>query len=177
MRFADYGFEETYFTETVYSEYPPENVPYGEFGEQIDGIVGGKTLVVGCGTGCTLTYMDDAYGMDISEWAVNNAEADVYLGDALDHDRYREIAQDTPGESQWDGIYTEFLLSHFTDESAREVCEITRTESGGPVVHRIWSGSGEEQFNLKTVSEWQEAVGEHRDVEWIDYDRPEDSTI
>ena len=202
--YDDYlGFDERYFNRGAvadgyvlgYYEYPPRRpIDYSAFASQVANVTGqSKVLVVGCATGISLRWMrvnqdiDRSFGMDISEWAIDNALSDVrdqvYLGDARDQDRYEEIARDAQGPPRWDGIYTEFLLSHFTDSEAINVCDICHEEATDVVVHRIWSGTGRQRdrdhFNIKTVSEWISLTGydESDNVFWIDYDRPEDSTI
>ena len=195
------GFDQTYFEgrevgvddrhPAGYWYYPDVNLDHAQYADEIDSYVGSrKLLVVGCAYGFSIRYLRDehgwnrVYGMDISQWAVDNAFGDVadhiYQGDALNPDDYDDLARDTQGPPRWDGIYTEYLLSHFTDAAALQVLEIMADEAD-LCVHRIWSGTGApngDYFNAKSVAEWQALVddpdGPH---EWIDYDSPEESTI
>lgn len=202
--YADYNdFDERYFDGSADSEmrhpagywyYPNELLEYDQYADEIDSFVGQrKLLVVGCGTGFAISYLVDehgwnrVYGMDISEWAVENALDDVadrvFLGDARDPSVYDDLARDTQGPPRWDGVYTEYVLEHYTDETAQAICDIALDEASNMVVHRIWSGTGDsredEWFNVKTVAEWIDLTGhdEDDDVYWIDHDRPEDSTF
>ena len=185
--FADYrGFDSRYFEDGFqgsYVNYPPGRIDYSAFGETVADVTGqSKVLVAGCGTGLTIHWMrqhiDRVFGVDISDWAMENVDNRirdyVYQGDVRDPDMYGDIAQDAQGPPRWDGIYSEFLLSHFTDETAKDVYDLIRQNADEIVVHRIWSGTGHEwekdMFNLKTIAEWRQLVGDHADVEWIDYD-------
>lgn len=195
--YSDYdGFSETYFTGGIsggYGSWPPEHIDYGTYAEELLKITGHvKLLVVGCATGESLHALRtknriDAYGMDISQWAVDNAIPSVqdviYQGDACDQDRFDEIARETDGPPRWGAVYTELVLSHYDDEQAREIYDNCREaaegvgDTDGVVVHRIASASGRQEYNTKTVDEWLSLCGDHDDVEWVDYDAPEDSTI
>lgn len=203
MPYADYGgFGQPYFEgrevadphPAGYDYYPNEPLRYGLYAQQLDAAIGAqKTLIVGCGYGFPLRYLSQdhgwtrVYGMDISDWVLANAFPDVsdriYQGDALNAARYDAIARSAQGPPRWDGIYSEYLLEHFTDDEAVLACENMRQAAGGPVVHRIWSGTGSdfetEWFNVKTVAEWIALTGHDAadNVYWIDHDNPEDSTL
>ena len=198
--YSNYGdppFEADYFeggTVGGYREYPTErNLELtSEYASEINLVVQAtKVLVVGCGTGLTVDYLasehgwNRVYGMDISQWAVDRRVTDrVYQGDAFEPADYDAIARDAAGPPRWDGIYTELVLEHYDDEQATEIYDITREIADGRVVHRIWSGTSKDwerdEFNLKTIAEWKALLDpndEHSDVDWIDFDRPSESTI
>lgn len=202
-QYADYAdFGKHYFGEGVweddpdsqYGEYPPKHIDYDTFAAEVANVVGQvKVLVVGCAYGVSLRAMrvdqsiDQAAGMEYSQYAVDNALGDVadqvYQGDARNQARFGEIAQDVQGPPSWDAIYTEFVLSHYDDAQAQEIHDNCVAEADSTVIHRIWSGTGapgeDDVFNLKTVSEWQNLLSTDPtvDIEFVDYDRPEDSTI
>ena len=196
--YSDYGdppFGEDYFTGgTVggYDDYPTEwnDFHTSRYASQVDtNMTPRKVLVVGCATGLTVDHLatehgwNRVYGMDISEWAVDRAVTDrVYLGDALDENRYEEIARDAQGPPRWDAIYTELVIEHYDDNQAAMIYDITRDQAEELVIHRTWSGTGRgwerDEFNLKTIPEWEAMLDpsdSHDDVFWIDFDRPEDS--
>ena len=200
MPYRDYyDFDQRYFEGRYtddphpagYYYYPNEPLDYEQYASHIDSAVGSrKALVVGCAYGFAIRYLvnnhgwNRAYGMDVSDW-VQQAKFDdvgdrIYQGDALNANRYDELARDTSGPPRWDFIYSEYLLEHFTDEEAIQATQNMRDAADGVVIHRIWSGEQydpEDWFNVKTVDEWKALVGDNPDEEWIDYDNPDDSTI
>lgn len=217
MSLPDYSdFDERYFNSEEFENAPRSayhsydsnsgsgSIDYETFVEDLETLTGSDPtiLIVGCGTGVTVkacrdqsSQIDDAYGMDISQWAIDNHASgisqDIIQGDARVADDF-DAAQDEWNVNQaFDTIYTEFLLSHYDDAQAREIYEncVEYVSHGGQqrgtVVHRVWSGGGHEWendwFNLKTISEWQSLMDDIEldgvSVEWIDYDQPEDSTI
>ena len=200
MTYRDYyNFDQRYFEgknvddphPAGYYYYPNEPLDYEQYASHIDSAVGSrKALVVGCAYGFAIRYLvnnhgwNRAYGMDVSDWVQQAKFGDVgdriYQGDALNANRYGEIASDTAGPRRWDFIYSEYLLEHFTDEEAIQATQNMRDAADGMVVHRIWSGAEydpEDWFNVKTVDEWIALVGDNPNEEWIDYDNPAASTI
>ena len=179
-------------------------VDYDTFIEEVDTLTGSDPtlLIVGCGTGVTVRGLrsesediDDAYGMDISEWAIENhapgISQNLIQGDARNPDDFEDAKDEWNINQAFDVIYTEFVLSHYDDDSARTIHQncIDYVSHGGQqrgtVIHRMFSGTGHdwetEWFNLKTIAEWQDTMSDIDPdgvtVYWIDYDRPEDSTI
>lgn len=201
MTYADYGnFDQRYFEgrevddphPAGYYYYPDSHLEYDQYAAEIDSAVGSrKALVVGCAYGFALQYLvnahgwNRAYGMDVSDWvqqaAFDGVSDRIYQGDALNANDFDTIARDTQGPPRWDFIYSEYLLSHFTDEEAVQAYNNMREAAGELTLHRVWSGTGtdfeQEWFNAKSVDEWIALCGDHDDVEWIDYDNPADSTI
>ena len=216
-QYADYAdFGERYFRAAdfedaprqAYDSYDPaegaKNVDYDAFIDELETLTNTDSviLIVGCGTGVTVSGLhadsdaiDDVYGMDISEWAINNHAPGIsqllVQGDVREPDDLDDAMDEFSVNNAFDVIYTEFVLSHYDDADARTIhenCIDYVSHSGqqrGTVVHRMWSGMGadweNDWFNLKTVSEWQALVDDIDldgvTVEWVDYDRPEDSTI
>lgn len=172
-----------------YNDYLPGSARYQDFAETIaDTTDGEKILVVGCATGQTVKCLlrediDHPYGMDVSQWAVDNAlpryQERIFQGDVRNGDRIEELSEQTDGPDEWDVIYTEFVLSHYGDDVAQDIYDVCRNHAT-QVIHHTWQSETDsdlENFNLHSISEWQETLGQHDDVDWLDYDRPEDSTI
>lgn len=212
MPFANYGgFGESYFRgradatapDGAYAAYDPAagagTVDYDTFIDQLDTLTGSDptVLVVGCGTGVTVrglrtqsSSIDDAFGMDVSQWAIDNhapgVAQDIIQGDALEAAAFDAAQSEWNVNQAFDVIYTEFVLSHYTDSEAQTIHQncVDHVSFGqqqrGTVVHRMWSNDST-GFNTKTVAEWQSLMSsvplDGVSVEWIDYDNPSDSTI
>lgn len=204
-----HSFDETYFQGNDFSDAPKGgygtydpvegagNVEYDTFIDQLETLTGSDptVLIVGCGTGVTVrglrsesNNIDDAFGMDISEWAIENhapgISQSIIQGDARIQEDWEDAQDEFSVNQAFDVVYTEFLLSHYDDEDARQIHQncVEHVSHGGQqrgtVVHRIWSGTEheweDEEFNLKSIDEWQSTMEDIEldgvTVEWIDYD-------
>lgn len=192
MPFADYGgFGRDYFEGLLYmmlasgySRYERDLLPFDHYAELLRtklverGIdpAGEKVLVVGCAYGYTVEYLRsdwgiDAYGMDVSQWAVDNAVVDgIYQGDATSANDLRSVRQDTPG-GRFGVVFSEAMLSTMTDAEAVAACDNMRSEAQQAAVHRVWSSDGSdivpEYYNSKTLSEWRALCDPDGDDYWF----------
>lgn len=216
MPYSDYkNFDRRYFNPNDgeefsegYGQYDSANgagsIDYNTFIENLETLTGADPtiLIVGCGTGVSVkgcrnqsNQIDEAYGMDISQWAIDNhapgISQSVIQGDAQNASAFESAQDEWKVNQAFDVIYTEFVLSHYTDQEARNIhqnCVDYVSHGGnqrGTVLHRMWSGNPggweENGFNVKTVAEWQNLFSDIAldgvTVEWIDYDSPSDSTV
>lgn len=183
MPYQDYGgFGENYFEgkqvsnphPAGYSDYTRELLPFDHYARKVKNELsnkgfstsGLKILVVGCAYGYTVDQLQieglDAYGMDISQWAQDNAAGsvvgDIYQGDVTIKSDIQNVAQSTQG-GDFSVIYSECALECLTDSEAQEACRNMADEASAAVIHRVWSTDGsdinEQEYNSKTLSEWQ----------------------
>lgn len=180
MPYADYGgFGRDYFEGALYmmlapgyTRYDPDLLPFGHYaGKMRDELAGRgfdlssvKVLVVGCAYGYTVEQLRaswgiDAFGMDVSQWAVDNAAVGgIHLGDATSAADLRSVRQATPG-GRFDVVFSEAMLSCLTDAEAVTATENMRSEAKRVALHRVWSTDGSdvvpEYYNDKTLAEWR----------------------
>lgn len=125
---------------------------------------GKKVLICGCAFGYTIEwlidkYNVDCYGMDISQYAVNQADSEIaygnriYQGDIRNSNDIKNVRQSTPG-GKFSLIITEAVLSCLNDTDAETATSNIRNEAK-TVVHRVWTDSNPDYYNVKTLSEWQ----------------------
>lgn len=186
MPYADYGgFGQDYFEggnvsdphPAGYTYYDESYLPFDQYAKvirdelQSNGIdpSDAKVLVLGCAYGHTVDwlvnqYNVDAYGMDISTWAVNNGNSAVsdriYEGNATLRTDIESVENSTGG--RFDVIFTECLLTCLTDTEAQDAADAARKRAMQAVVHRVWATDKADLntswYNAKTFSEWQSLV-------------------
>lgn len=184
MPYQDYGnFDDRYFEEDSvanpngagYTDYRRELLPFDFYAQKLHdelqarGIdpTGAKVLVVGCAYGYTVEYLIDdwnieAYGMDVSSWAVNQADSEIayggriYQGDVTSSQDLQNVRQSTQG-GQFAVIFNECVLECLTDSEAQTACTNMRDEAKEAVVQRCWVDGhvNPDYYNSKTLSEWQ----------------------
>lgn len=193
--YADYGgFGQDYFEGAEvdnphpagYRDYRPAMLPFKWYAEFLyDELIsmnmnpeGEKVLVVGCAYGYVVDFLIndwnvDAYGMDISQWAVDNAPASIsdriYQGDARNASDMEAIRKNTKG-GHFAAIYNECVLECLSDSSAVTMRDNMRSESKYEVFHRVWSTDGSdlntEWYNGKDIAEWQSLVDPNGEDHW-----------
>lgn len=194
MPYYDYdGFGERYFmgrnfadggNPAGYTYYTPEFAPFDRYARNViqeandrgKSLENKPVLVVGCATGFTVDWLVqegvDAYGMDLSSWAVGNAPASVadriYQGDLTVESDLKSVVQAVkPGGNKFDMILTEAMLSSTTDAEAQEACANARTYSKD-VLHRVWTvAANPDYYNKKTLAEWQSLVDSKDEDYWV----------
>lgn len=186
MPYIDYGgFGEDYFEghrvdnphPAGYSYYRRDLLPFDSYADfmaseiRADGIdlSGVKILVVGCAYGYPVEYLIDewgvdAYGMDISSWAVQQADSAIaygdriYQGDIRSSRDLQNIRQQTPG-GRFRVVFVECVLECLTDSEAQTAAENARSEAQISTYHRVWTADGSdlnsEWYNDKDLAEWQ----------------------
>lgn len=186
--YADYGgFGQDYFEgDSVadphpagYSDYSRELLPFGHYADfmaqQIQTYGGDpsrwKILVVGCAYGYTVqwlrdTYGTEAWGMDVSQWAVDQAASEITddvirQGSVLSSADLRSLRQASPG-GKFDAVVTEAVLECLTDAEAQTAAENCRGEASTTVIHRVWTADGSavnpDWYNAKPLAEWRSLV-------------------
>lgn len=176
MSHSDYGgFGEDYFSGSEagethpagYANYRRDMLPFDGYSEKICEIVSGEgidlastsVLVVGCAYGFTVEHLAgemgvDAYGMDVSEYAIGKAPPSIngrlFLGDITDPEDVKDVGD-------FDCVVSEALLSCLTDREAVAACENMEHISGELVIHNVWPHENE-KYNIKTVEEWRTLI-------------------
>lgn len=198
MPYYDYGgFGEPYFegasvsnpNPAGYSKYTRDLLPWSWYAQVIrDELVsqgidpsGEKVLIVGCAYGYTIEYLVDnwnvdAYGMDVSSWAVNQADTAtsyggrIYQGDITANNAVKDIQKATPG-GKFAVIMTESVLSCLTDAEAQTATDQCRNEAQQTAVHRVWSTDGSDintdYYNGKSLAEWQSLCDPNSSDDWM----------
>jgi 2-polyprenyl-3-methyl-5-hydroxy-6-metoxy-1,4-benzoquinol methylase len=128
---------------------------------------GKKVLVVGCAYGFLVQYLIslgvDAYGMDISSYAVSQSPVPdkLIVGDVrLDADwkRAKTLAGLT-GNQKFDMVIDEDMICCLTDSEASSFCTYAR-KYGSILVHLIdLSTTLVNWYNFHTISEWKAIAG------------------
>lgn len=190
MPYASYNnFDQTYFEgtsvasphEAGYSDYDRHLLPFPDYAQKIRDEVQAlgqdpttvKLLIVGCAYGYTLEYLIDdynieAYGMDISTYAVNQADTEIayggriYQGDVLSSQDLKSVRQSSQG-GRFDIILNECVLTCLTDSEAQTACNNMRSEAQDTLMHRVWSTDGSDLeadlttdwYNSHTMDEWR----------------------
>lgn len=179
--YADYGgFGEDYYEGNSvssphpagYANYRRSHLPFKLYaGKLRDELVnqgidptGSKVLVVGCSCGYTVEYLIDdwdvdAYGLDISSWAVAEADTRTAYGSRVANGDVlvgQDVKGATPGGKP-DVVFTECVLSCLTDSEAQTACENVRKEARDAAVHRVWTEGrvNADWYNTKTLAQWQ----------------------
>lgn len=166
-------FDEAYYNgaSTGYTRYSPEmwagTFTFEGFARGVTsrhGAAGAKVLVCGCALGYSVQALRDqgvdAWGIDLSAYAVSNAPAAVapYLvqGDATtDLDRARTAAG-LKGRTTFELVIDEDLLTCLTDTEAATACgEMRRV--GAKVAHRL-SVHPLADYNTKPLADWRALV-------------------
>lgn len=136
-------------------------------------------LLLGCAYGHTVAHLVDngvdAWGMDISAFAVANAPdsiADRILQGNGGKYADLQMAAETAGVEAFDAIIDAGLLCYFTDEGAVDACRAMRATSP-LVVHRVrtnsdLTGDAEEWYNTKTLDEWRDLCDPHNADIWVE---------
>lgn len=184
MPYRDYGnFDERYFEEASvsdpngagYTDYQRDLLPFDYYARKLNNELQSrnidpsksKVLVVGCAYGYTVEYLIDnfnvdAYGMDVSSWAVNQADSEIayggriYQGDVLNSSDLQNVRQSTQG-GQFDVLFNECVLECLTDSEAETAATNMRNEAKEGVVQRVWTDGrvATNYYNTKTISQWQ----------------------
>lgn len=201
MPYIDYGgFGADYFEGRTatnphpagYSHYRRDLLPFDSYADFManeiiaDGIdpAGEKVLVAGCAYGYTVEHLIeqwdvDAYGMDVSSFAVQQAEAAtaygdrIYLGDLTSSQDIRNVRQSTPG-GRFRAVFSECVLECLTDSEATSAASNAREEAQHSTYHRIWTADGSDvnpdYYNAHTLSEWQSLCDPAGDDRWYHED-------
>ena len=130
-------------------------------------------LVLGCAFGYSVEYLVsmgvDAYGMDISAYAISQAPASIasrlMVGDARvrgDLNSARGMAG-LRGQNRYDLIVSEDLLPCFTDADAVAAATEWRRHAMRSL-HRISIGDYGGGYTLHTLAEWRALLGSQ---DWI----------
>lgn len=198
MPFADYGgFGEDYFLgnnfsdgghDAGYGDYRHELLPFSDFAQKIrdeldaagQNINQTECLVVGCATGFTVEHLVedhgiDAWGMDISSFAVNQADTDtsvggrVLQGDVLSSTDLRDVRQ-TKGGGRFNVVFVENVLSTLTDSEAVTAGSNARSEAQDTVVWSVYDTSftlRSDWYNAKTMDQWRSLVDPNDEDVWF----------
>lgn len=198
MPYADYGgFGQDYFEglsvsdphPAGYSDYRRSMVDFKWYAQKIhDELVsqgidptGEKVLVVGCAYGYTVEYLIDdwdvdAYGMDVSTYAVNQADSEIaygdriYQGDVMSSQDLQNVRQTTQG-GKFAVIHNEAVLECLTDSEAQTACENMRGEAQDAVSHVVYtidSTVNAEWYNDKNLSEWESLCDPDAEDYWYE---------
>lgn len=179
-------YEQEYFTNGGdiggYTDYDETRSPYnGSFGvlaqQWIDKAAAtgasltSKTIViVGCGYGFTIKYLRaagvNAYGIDISQWAVDHAppEAAPYIvrGDArlaASWTAVRALAGFTRGNQRFDVALSEDMLCCLSDADAIKVAGLMASNSRVVLHLNDMAPNLANWYNYHTNAEWRAIIG------------------
>ena len=140
-----------------------------------------KVLVVGCAYGYGVQELVelgvDAYGLDISAWAISQAQAQlpsaiaakIIQGDArvrANLTAARSLAG-LSGNARFDVIVDEDLLTCFNDADAAAASSEWRSRHAQRVVHRLTTkipNIAQYGYNVKSVAQWRTLLGA---ADWI----------
>ncbi len=138
-------------------------------------LVNAKVLVVGCAYGYLVKHLVslgvDAYGMDISPYAISQApQADrVFVGDAKSEasfDEAKTLAGLTKNNDKFDLIVDEDMICCLTDAEAITFCDLGTSYSNmfyhlvDPTPHLI------QWYNWKTIADWKALIGTNPKEKW-----------
>lgn len=191
MPYANYGgFGQDYFDGASvadphpagYTDYRRELLPFDHYADVTANIIQNhgadpstaSVLIVGCAVGYTVewlqnTYGTDAWGMDISQYAVDNSvTSTIRQGDVLSANDLKAVRREAPG-GKFDVILTECVLECLTDSEAQTAAENCRGEVQQGVAHRLWTVGDDlnsSWYNSKTLSEWQTLVDSTGEDSW-----------
>lgn len=199
MPYADYsGFDSTYFEGTSvsnphaagYGNYRQDLLPFTHYAQKIidewdaRGVATGKILIVGCAYGFTVESLvdkgEDAYGMDLSTHAVNQADSAtsvggrIYQGDVTVKADIESVESSTGG-GQFDLIVNECVFATQTDAEASSAATNMRDRAADTVVQRVWASDGSDLerdlsadwYNSKTMTEWRNHCDPNGQDVWI----------
>ncbi len=158
-----------------YSQYQQENTEkYGAYATLVCNLLQNADLspntatilIAGCAYGYTVGYLVDrgvdAWGMDLSEFALEQASDPVQdrlvQGNSGSYEDLQRAA-DTAGVDGFDAVIDMGTLCYFTDEGAIKACRAMRAISP-VVIHRVrteedLTGDASEWYNTKPLDEWR----------------------
>lgn len=182
MPYTDYsGFDQSYFEGAAvadpnpagYTDYTQKYFDYSAIADR----VGQNTqpiIAVGVAYGYTVTELRargvEIVGMDISSWAVQQANSQYVLqGDARSSTDVATLAGEVTGNPKV--AVSLCLLSCLTDDEAVSVCENLRAEAQS-VAHLVWTDPNPDYYNKKTLADWQALCDPNGDDTWIDFNDP-----
>ena len=141
-------------------------------------IVGKKVLVLGCAYGYLVKYIVslgvDAYGMDISSFAISQAPQEiasrVFVGDARLEASYQQaktLAGLTKPNDKFDLIVDEDMIACLTDAEAITFCTLGKSYST-MFYHLIDQSPHLAQwYNFHTLAEWRTLIGQSPKEKWF----------
>lgn len=142
-------------------------------------VVGKKVLVLGCAYGYLVKYLVslgvDAYGLDISSFAISQAPPEiasqVFVGDARLESSYTQaktLAGLTKPNDKFDLIVDEDMVVCLTDAEAVTLCTLGKKYSS-MLYHLIdVSPHLAQWYNLHTVAQWKTLVGTSPKEKWFE---------
>lgn len=195
MSYADYGgFGASYFEgnasssphDAGYSDYRRGLLPVGDFAQKIrdeleaagQNINQTECLIVGCALGFTVESLVndhgiDAWGMDISQYAVDNAPSGIadriLQGDILSSNDLRNVRQ-TKGQGRFSVVMTNGVLVCLTDTEAQTAGSNVRSEAQDTAMWAVYDsgfGINETWYNSKTMDQWRTLVDPNDDDVWF----------
>jgi len=114
--------------------------------------------------------------MDISEYAINSSPVKEHLVKAdVTIEEDWESVKEFAGVDSFDVVFTEHLLSHFNDETVKDINDLCMVH-GDSVVHRVFS-SNTDSYNSNSVSYWIDYIGSFENIYWVDTDNEEDGLV
>lgn len=140
-------------------------------------LTGRKALVVGCAYGFLVKYLIelgvDAYGMDISSFAVAQRpelSGKLLVGDmrlSASYEDAKTLAGLTKHNDKFDVIIDEDALSCLSDADAITACNLMRTYSQYEATHLVdTSPSLSEWYNFHTLADWKALIGTYPKEKW-----------
>ena len=139
-------------------------------------LTGKKVLVLGCAYGFLVKFLlelgVDAYGMDISEFAISQLpelSGRLLVGDMrldADYQRAKTLAGLTKKNDVFDMIIDEDCICCFTDSEAVTVCTLMKSYSSMAVHLVDVTPNLINWYNLHTLDEWRVIVGTSPKEKW-----------
>lgn len=136
-------------------------------------------LLTGCAYGYTIEHLVDrgvdAWGMDLSDFALEQASASIQdrlvQGNGGSYEDLQRAA-DTAGVDGFDAVIEMGTLCYFTDEGAVKACRGMRAISP-VVIHRVRTaddleGKAAEWYNTKSLDEWRELCDPYDLDIWVE---------
>lgn len=191
MPLTNITYDENYFTggsDAGYDEYSEAN--YRDTSTRSDQLitkaqanginpVGKKVLVLGCAYGYLVKHLVslgvDAYGMDISSFAISQAPAvissRVFVADArleASFDQAKTLAGLTKRNDKFDLIIDEDMITSLTDAEAVTFCTLGKSFSN-MFYHLVdVSPHLSQWYNLHTLAEWRTLIGTSPKEKWFE---------
>lgn len=195
MPYADYGgFGQDYFDgNTVasghaagYDDYRHDLLPFSGFAQEIRNKLDStgfnlsqvEMLVAGCAFGHTVQHLVDdhgvdAWGMDISQYAVDNAPSGtadrIIQGDLTVKSDIQNVAQ-TKGGGKFDVIVGEGVLTCMSGTEASGAASNARSEAQGTAMWSVYDdsfGVNTDWYNSKSLSGWKSVADPNNDDVWF----------
>lgn len=171
--YSDYSSPMTYYNER------PDAVAqkYIDFANSLGtNIVGKKVLVVGCAYGYSIQSLlargVDAYGIDISSWAISQSPvaARIVQGNAslaAPWAAAKTLAGMTKPNDKFEVVIDEDMICCLTDAEATAFCAFAK-DYGAMAFHLVDASPNlDNWYNFRTPAQWKAFIGNSPKEKWV----------